>query len=77
MRMVVINLCEIKCAQDVFVISKGYADELQQKITAFRLAAQTKKSIFITLITTFGVYDNTYKTSMVQSTVVMKDLFAP
>lgn len=36
---------------------------------------KTKKTIFITLITTYGVKANEHATSMMQAEIVMADLF--
>lgn len=70
-----IHLCEIKFAQTAFVIDKGYALKLQQKEQAFRLQTQTRKALFTTFITPFGVADNAWKPGSVHSEIVLDDLF--
>lgn len=70
------NICEIKFAAGEFVIDKKYAGELDHKITVFREQTQTRKTIFPTFITTYGVKKNDYYISRVQAEVVMNDLFA-
>ena len=72
---VVINLCEMKYAASEFVIDKAYAGELENKRTVFREATGTKKSIFITLLTTFGVKSNDYLVNTVQNEIKMDALF--
>jgi uncharacterized protein len=71
----VINLCEMKYSQAPFVVSKKYATELQQKINVFRAATGTRKSIFLTMLTTFGVEKNQHSIGLVQNEVKMGALF--
>ena len=54
-----INLCEIKYSNDEFVIDKDYAAQLRTKKMIFIERSRTKKSVFLTLITTYGVQKNT------------------
>jgi predicted AAA+ superfamily ATPase len=70
-----INLCEIKFAGDEFVIDKKYAGELDNKINTFRRETKTKKTLFLTMITTYGVKKNDYYTGRVLAEVIMEDLF--
>jgi uncharacterized protein len=71
-----INICETKFSTKPFVIDKKYAAELQNKMMVFRQTTDTKKTLFLTLITTYGVYDNDYKYQNVDSEVTMQSLFA-
>lgn len=71
----VINICEIKFALDEFTITKKYAEELKRKIAVFRKDTKSKKTLFLTMITTFGVTENQYATSLVQQTIEMDALF--
>jgi len=71
----VINLCEMKFSVKPFTIDKKYYAELQDKIETFRTATQTTKSLFLTMITTFGVTRNEYSNSIVQNSLKMDDLF--
>ena len=50
-----INLIEIKFSVKEFTIDKKYAEELQQKRWVFMDITKTKKSVFTTMLTTFGV----------------------
>lgn len=56
----VINLCEMKFSVEQFVIDKKYDAELRNKIGTFRTETHTKKALFLTMITTFGLKANTY-----------------
>jgi len=70
-----INLCEIKFSTDQFVIDKRYAEEFKNKVTVFRGQTKTRKTIFPTMITTYGVLKNNYYSGLVQAEVMMEDLF--
>jgi predicted AAA+ superfamily ATPase len=70
-----INICEMKFATDEFVIDKKYAAKLDNKVNVFRRETGTKKVLFLTMITTYGVRKNDYYTGRVLKEVVMKDLF--
>jgi AAA+ ATPase superfamily predicted ATPase len=71
----VINLFEIKFSINQFTISKEYDAVLRNKIQAFREATRTKKSIFLTMLTTHGLKDNEYRYSTVQNELNMDVLF--
>ncbi len=71
----VISLCEIKFSKDPFVITKSYRAELEKKIAAFRMATKTRKSVFLTMITTFGLEENKHSLGFVQNSVTMDALF--
>lgn len=72
----VVNVCEIKFAKADYSIDKGYAKKLRNKINRFSaIDVNKRKNIFLTMITTFGVTDNEYFKELVQSEVVLADLF--
>ena len=71
-----INICEIKFSAKPFVIEKKYAEDLQNKLMLFRQATDTKKTLFLTFITTYGLYENDYKVQRVDAEVTMQSLFA-
>ena len=71
----IINLCEIKFASEEFTITKKYAAELESKEKLFRAQTKTRKSIFLTMITTYGVKQNEYYDQLVQDEMTMDDLY--
>lgn len=71
----VINLFEIKFSINKLAITKEYNAALRHKVQAFREATETKKSIFLTMITTFGLKDNEYRASVIQNELTMDALF--
>jgi len=70
----VINLCEMKYSINPFVIDKKYAEILRNKIGTFKQETKTRKSVFLTFISTFGLKQNEYS-GIVQNEILMKDLF--
>jgi len=70
-----INLCEMKFSGSEFTIDKKYADELDNKIKVFQTQTKTKKTIFPTMITTYGTKQNIYYIGRIVSEVTMEDLF--
>ncbi len=70
-----INLCEIKYANTPYVITKEYAEKLRWKKECFRTITNTRKSLFTTLITPFGVVENAQYASAVDNQITMDVLF--
>jgi len=70
-----INICEIKFYTGELTISKSYAGELQQKLDVFQEKVKPSKTLFLTLITTYGVKDNSHADSLVKKSLTMDVLF--
>lgn len=70
----VINLCEMKFSINSFLIDKKYDAVLRNKTGAFKSETQTKKSVFLTMVTTFGLTENAYSGN-VQNELNMDALF--
>jgi predicted AAA+ superfamily ATPase len=70
----VINLCEIKYAEEEFVIDKKLDENLRNKRAAFRSETKSRKTLYLTMITTYGIAHNAYWNS-IQSEVTMENLF--
>ena len=71
----VVNLCEMKFSLNDYTIDADYDESLRNKIDAFKRETATRKSLQLTMITTYGVKKNKYS-NRVQSEVVLDDLFA-
>jgi len=71
----VINLCEMKYSVNPFVIDSKYANELRSKIGVFKTETKTRKSVFLTLITTYGLQSNSHSIGLVQNDISMDALF--
>ena len=70
-----INLFEIKYSLTEFTIEKKYAEELNLKRRIFLSKTGTKKTVFITMLATFGVKENGHYLSTVQNQLTMDVLF--
>jgi AAA+ ATPase superfamily predicted ATPase len=70
----VINVCEMKFSTDDYVITRSYDRELRHKLTLFAEETKTRKSLHLTLVTTYGLKRNEYF-GRVQRVVTMDDLF--
>jgi hypothetical protein len=70
-----INLCEIKFCNEEFKISKSSAKELEQKKKVFQHVTGTRKTVFLTLITPFGVKENEYYLGLVNQQFTLDILF--
>ena len=70
-----INICEMKFSIDSYLITKKYFTELENKLNVFRTQTRTKKTLFLTMITTFGVKENEYKNMAVQNEITLGALF--
>jgi uncharacterized protein len=55
--------------------NKPYAENLRNKLSAFRTETDTNKTLFLTMITTFGLKNNEYSMQLVNNTVEMEALF--
>ncbi|MDD3685644.1 MAG: ATP-binding protein [Bacteroidales bacterium] len=71
----VINLCEIKFSNSEFILDKSYAREIIDKQNTFIAESKTKKSVFVTFITTYGLKKNVHRQQYVQKELTMDALF--
>ena len=70
-----ITICEIKYTDAVFSIDKRYAENLRRKIKVFTEKTQTKKQIFLAIISANGLKKNDYSEELISNTVTLDDLF--
>ena len=70
----VVNLCEMKFSLNEYTIDASYDESLRNKIDSFKRETGTRKSLQLTMITTYGVKKNKYS-NRIQSEVVLDDLF--
>jgi uncharacterized protein len=72
-----INLCEMKFSIGEFVIDKSCAEQLRRKAELFQRRTGVRKSLFITMVTTYGCKHNEHYTQTVARELTMDDLFVP
>jgi uncharacterized protein len=70
-----INLIEIKYSATEFVIDKKYAAELDTKQRVFADKTGTRKTLFLTMLTSFGVKKNDYFYNTIQKELTMEVFF--
>ena len=70
-----INICEIKFSEEDYLVTKKDIDNITVKKQVFRHHSKTKKHLFTTLITTFGVVENANKINYIDQVVTMEGLF--
>jgi hypothetical protein len=71
----IINICEIKFSIDKYTITKAYAEDLQHKLSTFRAETGTRKTLFLTMISTYGLKQNEYVQRLVNDSIEMSILF--
>jgi uncharacterized protein len=69
-----INLCEMKFSQDRFAIDKHVSLQLARKQRIFQLRTQTKKTLFLTMITAHELKQNSYA-EQIPCQVILEELF--
>ena len=70
----VINICEMKFCNGEYVIDANDEANFRNKIETFRRATGTKKSLYFTMITTYGIKSNAHS-GIVQKNIVLDDLY--
>ena len=69
------DLCEMKHSENVFTIDKDYADDLQNKLSAYQELSKDKRTLHLVMVTTNGVTRNS-NYNIIQNEIIMDDLFA-
>ena len=71
----IINICEMKFYADEFVIKKDYAKNLRTKREGLKAVLKTKKTVHITFISTYGVFENQNKIDLVDNDLSIEIFF--
>ena len=71
----VITVCEMKFSNDEYEITKSYSNDLRNKLNLFKSESKTRKTLFLAMITTFGIKTNQYSLGLVQNSITMNALF--
>jgi hypothetical protein len=71
----VINVCEMKFFNQPFSIDHAYAESLRNKLMVFREETGSNKTLFLTMITTFGLKNNAHSMQLVHDSLDMNALF--
>jgi len=68
-----VNLCEMKFSRAEYELTKAEHERLENRMVQFTQYAERKKSIRLTMITSYGLKANTYS-SFIQNTLTLSDL---
>lgn len=71
-----INLCEMKFCEEEFEITSQYAKDLERKKRVFQKVTGTKKTIFLTMITPYGLKENIHSVELINQQLTMNALFS-
>ena len=71
----IINLCEINFLNNDFQLTKQDYLNIKNKVYEFEKETKSRKTIFSTLITTFGLKPNEYSNEIITNTLTLKDIF--
>ncbi|MBQ7181428.1 MAG: AAA family ATPase [Bacteroidaceae bacterium] len=69
-----VNICEMKFSRSDYEITKSEAEDLDNKLDMFLRQTNTRKSLMLTMITSFGIKPGIYS-GRVQVQVTLEDLF--
>ncbi|MBP5561384.1 MAG: AAA family ATPase [Muribaculaceae bacterium] len=69
-----VNLCEMKFSINTFSIDRQYEMTLRNKLEQFAKRTNRRKSLQLTLVTTYGLADNKYR-NIVDNEITLDDLF--
>jgi uncharacterized protein len=72
----VINVFELKFYSGLMSLSKSYSEDLRDKITVFKERTQTRKQVFLNLLTTFGLKHNEHSIGLIDKAMTMDVLFS-
>ncbi len=70
----VINVCEMKYSKSKYTLEADEIEKMQHRVDTFVNETGTRKSIHLTMITSYGLTPNS-DTSAIQSLLTMDDLF--
>ena len=70
------NLFEIKLSNSPYVITKEYEEKLRWKKECYREVTQTRNTLFMTMITPYGVVENAQYFASVDNQITMDALFS-
>jgi uncharacterized protein len=70
-----INICELKYSEEEFTVSKSYADNIRKKKSEFISEMKSRRNVFVTFVTTFGVKNNLHSSQVMDNQVTIDSLF--
>jgi AAA+ ATPase superfamily predicted ATPase len=71
----VINIFELKFYVEPFIFTKSYANNLREKMSVFKQLTGTRKQIFVSLLSVFGIKPNEYSIGLISNSMAVDVLF--
>ncbi len=71
----IINLCEMKYCEGAFTITKNIAENLEKKQFVYKTIMNIPKTVFITMVTPYGICENEHSKRLISDQVKLDDLF--
>lgn len=71
----IINICEMKFYSTLYTIDKKSYQSLRNRIQEFQRETGTRKNVFLTMITSYGIKENEYSHELVQNSLKLDSLF--
>jgi uncharacterized protein len=72
----VINIFELKFYASMMTLTKSYSEDLREKVATFKEITQTRKQVFLNLLTTFGLKQNEHSLGLIDKAMTMDILFS-
>lgn len=70
-----INICEKNFSKDLYTLMKAEVDKIVMRKRVFQHHSKTKKHLFTTMITPFGIASNAHKINYIDQQVTLDDLY--
>jgi hypothetical protein len=70
-----VNILEVKFHNTEYEVSEVYARQLLDKASVFKEQTRSKKNVFITMLSVFGVKKNEHYLMAVTNQLLIDDLF--
>ncbi len=71
----VINLCEMKFSNADYKLTPTYKKTLRERASIFSAVTKSRKSVFVTLVTTYGLAQKDTHIDVIQNVITLDDLF--
>ena len=65
----------MKFYNTIYSFDKKYASDIMNKVNTFKNNTKTRKNLFVTFISSYGLKQNKYRLQHVQNELVLDDLF--
>lgn len=69
-----VTVCEIKYSDDVYTISGAEAEKIVKRVNAIKALYKGRRSVFLALITSFGLKQNDFAVNHVNNILTLADL---